>query len=103
MQANLEPYKLWKKFTMGRQIIRVVISDMDIFKSNCKTHREYIALRLKEEFQLVCTRWYHNYDSLSGNQPLFGPVYMRTDSDINPGLEVWFIPGHNTRELHNGI
>lgn len=98
--SDLPHYNAWKKYTETHPAVRIIIPDFTLYELNYlhKTHRHLISSRFKKEFNLRITRWVHSYESLSTANPKFGLLYLRTDSDIDPAIEIWAIPGHNARE-----
>lgn len=100
MQLNIYAYKAYKKLKAKFEPVVVRITETDITFTGVhlafKNHREYLAHRFKQ-LGVEVYRWSHNYDSLGGDNPELGLVYLGSDSVIDEAIEVHALIGHNAR------
>lgn len=61
--------------------------------------RDFVAKKFKEQHGVEVVRWIHDYESLLGTDPKLGLVYLASDSELDPALEVWGLLGHSIREI----
>ena len=80
-------------------MVTIRISDQTILNNThlYKTHREFIASVLKKQ-SLSVTRWTHEYGVL-GSIKKWGLVYTRSDSEIDPAMEIHGIVGENIERI----
>lgn len=101
MQLDILPYKIFKQLKLTRPSAMVLVTDEDLHSLTAQmagNHRKYLELRFKEK-GIEIHRWAHEYDTLPTVEPKLGLVYLANDSDINPGIEVWCLIGHNANYI----
>lgn len=86
-----------EKFGQGKSkvVIRIDPSEAYTFNYAFKTHRNYIK-HLFAQKGLEILRYNHTYND-DGSIKECGLVYSRSDSDLNPYMEVWGIEGVSVR------
>lgn len=92
-------FKEWKAYAKGKPVITIRLSDELIFNNSFKykSHRDFIASILEGQ-KLRVTRWAHEYGTF-GDVKKWGLVYARTDSEINPEVEIHGIMGENIERI----
>lgn len=81
-------------------MVRITKVDLNLAPGGmqAKFMRKMIEHKFLKEHGLIVTRWIHDYDSLNGDHPTLGLVYMASDSVVDEAMEVWGLVGHNLRE-----
>ena len=101
MQLDILPYKIFKQLKLTRPSAMVLVTDEDLHSVEAQilgSHRAYLERRFAK-IGIEIHRWAHEYDSLTTIEPKLGLVYLANDSDINPGIEVWCLIGHNANYI----
>jgi hypothetical protein len=97
---DTKAYKAFKDLKTKYPAKMVLITDSGIsmpgLRLAFKTHREYIEHQFKKD-GIEILRHSHNYSSLDGSHPQLGLVYLANDSELQPGIEVWALIGHNAK------
>ena len=100
MRLDAKPYQVWQDLKKKFPVKTVHMTDTDLsvigLRAAFKTHRAYVEHLFKSQ-GVEITRWQHNYDSLEGNHPQLGVIFLAGDSALVDSYEAHVLIGHNAK------
>lgn len=99
------PYQVYKKIKdkYSRHVVLVtpeMLNMPGVMTAYPNVEAYVVALFRRDGYEVY--RYKHDYDSLTGDSPQMGLVFMANDSVVMPAMEVIGLIGHNIRPLAEG-
>lgn len=99
------PYQVFKKIKDRYAQHTLLITPEDITKPGVIGAYPNVEAYVTAMFRMAgyeVYRYKHDYDSLPGDNPKMGIVFLANDSVLVPGMEAIGLIGHNIRPIADG-
>ena len=99
------PFQVFKKLRKNYSEHMILITPEDITKPGVIGAYPNVEAYVTAMFRMAgyeVYRYKHDYDSLTGDTPQMGFVFLANDSALVPGMEAIGLIGHNIRPIADG-